>query len=91
MLLMLLAHDCFKWVILAGMHPVDVNADRRGTYVEHMYDFEYHFSPLSFPVPLQAVGSFACTEKQHVHQRIWCGRLQRGDLSLPRLIHTRVR
>ena len=28
--------DCFKWAVLAGMHPVDVNADRMGQYAEHM-------------------------------------------------------
>ena len=49
--------DCFKWAILAGMHPVDVNADRRGKYVEHMG--KYDFSSLSFPAPLLAGGSFA--------------------------------
>ena len=48
--------DCFKWAILVGMHPVEVNADHRGN-VEHMG--KYDFSSLSFPVPLQAVGSFA--------------------------------
>ena len=49
--------DCFKWAILAGMHPVNVNPHRRGMYAEHMR--KYDFSSLSFPVPLQAVGSFA--------------------------------
>ena len=49
--------DCFKWAILAGMHPLDVHADRRGKNVEHMG--KYDFSSLHFPVPLQAVGSFA--------------------------------
>ena len=48
---------CFKWVILAGMHPADVHADRRGKYVEHMS--KYDIFSLSFPVPLQTVGSFA--------------------------------
>ena len=28
--------DCFKWAILAGMHPVDVHEDRKGKYEEHM-------------------------------------------------------
>ena len=28
--------DCFKWAILAGMHPVDVNTYSRRKYVEHM-------------------------------------------------------
>ena len=36
--------DCFKWALLAGMHPVDVHADRRGKYVEHMG--KYGFSSL---------------------------------------------
>ena len=44
--------------ILAGMHPVDAHADRRGKYIEHMGKYEF-FSSLSFPVPLQAVESFA--------------------------------
>ena len=39
------------------MHPVEVHADRRGKCVEHMGT--YDFSSLSFPIPLQAVGSFA--------------------------------
>ena len=50
-------NDCFKRGILAGMHPVDVKSDRRGKYVEHMG--KYDFSPLPFPVPLEAVGFFA--------------------------------
>ena len=49
--------DCFKWAILTGTHPVDVHADRRGQYVEHMG--KYDFSSLSFPAPPQTVGSFA--------------------------------
>ena len=48
---------CFRWAILAGMHPIDVNADRRVKYAEHMG--KYDFSPLSFPTPLQSVGPFA--------------------------------
>ena len=45
--------DYFWWAILASMHPVDVNADRRVKYAEHMG--KYDFSSLSFPVPLQAM------------------------------------
>ena len=48
--------DCFRWAILSSMHLVDVNADRRGKYVEHMG--KYEFSSLSFPNPLQSVGPF---------------------------------
>ena len=61
--------DCFKWAIFAGMHPVYVNADRRGRYVKHMG--RYDFSSLSFPTPLQSI---SCAEKKHVYHRIWCGR-----------------
>ena len=64
--------DCFKWAKLAGIHPVDVNADRREKYVEHMG--KYDFSPLPFLVPLQAGRWILCTEKQHVYQRIRGGR-----------------
>ena len=39
------------------MHPVDVHADRRGKYVQHMG--KYDFSSLPFPVPLRVVGYFA--------------------------------
>ena len=49
--------DCFREDILAGMHPVDVHADRRGKYIEHMGKCD--FSSLSFPTPLQSVGPFA--------------------------------
>ena len=43
-------NDYYKWVILAGMHPVDVYADRLGKYIEHMG--KYDFSSLSFTPPL---------------------------------------
>ena len=49
--------DRFKWAILAGMQPVDGNADRRGKYIAHMD--KYDVSSFSFPVLLQAFGSFA--------------------------------
>ena len=64
---MLLAQsdDCFKWAILAGMHPVDVDADRGTKYVEHMG--KYDFSSLHFPVPLQAVGSFALRKNMSIN------------------------
>ena len=49
--------DCFKWAILGGMHAVDVHADLRGKYIEHMG--RYDFTSLPFPAPLQAIGPFA--------------------------------
>ena len=61
--------DYFKWAILAGMHPVDVNADRRLKYVEHMG--KYDFSSFSFPVPLQAVGSFALRNNMSINEYGW--------------------
>ena len=57
--------DCFQWVILAGIYPVDVHADRKGKYVEHMG--KYDFSSLHFPVPLQAVGSFALRNNMSIN------------------------
>ena len=57
--------DCFKWTILAAMHPVDVHSDHRGKYVEHMG--KYEFSSLSFPVPLQAVGPFALRNNMSIN------------------------
>ena len=58
--------DCFKWAMLAGMHPVDdVHADRRGKYFEHMG--KYDFSSLSFPVPLQSVGPFALRNNMSIN------------------------
>ena len=57
--------DCFKWAILAGMHPVDVNTDRRGKYAEHMGKFD--FSSLSFPAPIQAVGPFALRDNTSIN------------------------
>ena len=57
--------DCFKWAILYGMHPVDVHADRRGKYVEHMG--KYDFSSLSIPAPLQAIGSFALRNNRSIN------------------------
>ena len=50
-------NDCFKWAVLAGMHPVDEHVDRMNQYIEHIS--EYDFSPLHFPVSLSSVGSFA--------------------------------
>ena len=47
------------------MHPVDVNADRRGKYVEHMGKYEFY--PLPFPVPSQAVGSFALRNNKPIN------------------------
>ena len=57
--------DCFKWAILAGMYPVDVNADRRVKYAEHMG--KYDFSSFPLPAPLQAVGPFALRNNMSIN------------------------
>ena len=56
---------CFKWAILAGMHPVDVHADRRGKYVEDMGS--YNFSSLPFPTPIQSIGLFALRKNMSIN------------------------
>ena len=28
--------DCFKWAVLAGMHPVNAHTERMSKYAEHM-------------------------------------------------------
>ena len=49
--------DCFKWAVLAGMHPVDANAHHMSQYTEHVG--KYDFSSIHSPVPLSSVGTFA--------------------------------
>ena len=52
--------DCFKWAVLAGMHPVDKcnrNPNRMSGYVECVD--KYDFSSPCFPVALSYIGSFA--------------------------------
>ena len=49
--------DCFKWAVLAGMHPATVNPNRMDNYVQ--YASEYDFSSLCFPVPLSSIAPFA--------------------------------
>ena len=70
------------------MHPADVNADRRGKYVEHMG--KYEFSSLHFPVPLQVVGSFALGNNMSINVY---GVNDDNEViyPYPRLIHTRTR
>ena len=58
-------NDCFKWAVLAGMHPVDANAHRMSQYTEHVG--KYDFSSLHFPVTLLFVGSFATTNNMSIN------------------------
>ena len=57
--------DCFKWAVMAGMHPADDNVHRMSKYVE--YTSKYDFSSLHFPVPHSSVGSFARTNNMHIN------------------------
>ena len=41
--------DCFKWAVLAGLHPVIDNSNLMGNYIEHVS--KYDFSNLKYPVP----------------------------------------
>ena len=50
-------NDCFKWEVLAGLHPATVQPHRMENYLPYI-DL-YDFSSLSFPVPLSAVTPFA--------------------------------
>ena len=50
--------DCFKWAVLAGMHPVmNDHPNRMDNYVQ--YASEYDFSSLCIPIPLSSAASFA--------------------------------
>ena len=42
-------NDCFKWAVLAGLHPATDNPHRMEDYLPYI-DL-YDFSSLSFPVP----------------------------------------
>ena len=53
--------DCFKWAVLAGLHPTADHPYHMESYIEHTT--KYDFSSLTFPVPLSAVASFAAKNK----------------------------
>ena len=53
-------NDCFKWALLAGLHPVDKcnnNPNSMSNYKDH--GAKYDFSSICFPVTLSTIGSFA--------------------------------
>ena len=55
--------DCFKWAVLAGMHPVgkrERNSNRMDRYAKHVS--KYDFSSLHYPVP-----SFAKTNNLSIN------------------------
>ena len=58
-------NDCFKWVVLAGLHPVDANAHRMHHYTNTVS--KYDFSSLHFPVPLYSVGCFTTTNNMPIN------------------------
>ena len=58
-------NDCFKWAVLADMHPVDAHGDRMSQYTEHVG--KYDFSSLDFPVTLSSVGSFSIANNMSIN------------------------
>ena len=57
--------DCFKWAVLAGMHPVDAHTERMSKYAEHMGKND--FSSLRFPAPFSSVGPFAAANNLFIN------------------------
>ena len=51
------ANDCFKWAVLAGLHPAIEHPNRMASYIEH--ECKYDFSGLNFPVSLNSITPFA--------------------------------
>ena len=49
--------DCFNWAVVAGMHPVDANANRMSKYAK--YFGKYNFSSLRSPDTLSFIVFFA--------------------------------
>ena len=48
---------CFKWAILAGLHPANSNSQRMSSYTT--YVDKYDFSGLLYPVKLSSIAPFA--------------------------------
>ena len=57
--------DCFKWAVLAGIHPVDAQTESMSQYAEHIG--KYDFSSLRFPVPLSSVGPFTAANNLSIN------------------------
>ena len=49
--------DCFKWPVLAALHPATVNPSRMTNYTP--FENRYDFDTLTFHVSLQAIAPFA--------------------------------
>ena len=60
-------NDCFKWAVLAVLHPVAKHPNRQDSYLQFadMYEFE----TLTFPVPLQAIVPFARKSSMFMHSK----------------------
>ena len=66
-------NDCFKWAVLAGMHPVYANGDRMNQYTALVG--KYDFFSLHFPLPLSSVCSFATTNNLSITGSVLCSML----------------
>ena len=49
--------DCFKWAVLAGLHPATDHPERMENYLPYVN--LYDFSNLNYPVPLSSITPFA--------------------------------
>ena len=49
--------DCFKWAVLAGLHPATDHPERMENYFPYVN--LYDFSNLNYPVPLSSITPFA--------------------------------
>ena len=59
-------NDCFKWAVLAGMHPTTAdNPNGMVNYVEHACG--YDFPSLCFPVSLSSIAPFAAKNNLSIY------------------------
>ena len=62
------ANDCFKWAVLAGLHPAIENPNRMVSYIDH--ECKYDFSGLNVPVSLYSITQFAT--KNNISINVYC-------------------
>ena len=59
--------DCFKWAVLAALHPTADHSNRMVNYLPYVN--LYDFSSLTFPVPLSSIASF--TAKNNISVNVY--------------------
>ena len=53
--------QCFKWSILAALHPQEKNAERVSKYTK--FDDELNFNGIEFPISLKQISKYITKEK----------------------------